>query len=208
MDTAGFPIIRGCFLSPKLTPPRFVPPTSKAANSRLRLNCAAVSKALPTTRRPVPACAALSGGRHDLRSRLTPRHPLPQPSVRRRNHRDYLHSPAYPAVAATAAWDPMVAAPRRYRHDCPSQHGGAAYPSAHAATHPPFNQRSLLYVPQDHEAKPLRIGISSARVGNDFRPSQRFEASGNAVWAAGLALPVMSVVLDTVIFARSTSMTV
>ena len=104
MDATGFPIIGRCSLSPKLTPLRSGPPRSKAANSRLRLNCAAVSKALPTTRRPVPACAALSGGRHDLRSRLTPRHPLPQPSVRRRNHRDYLHSPAYPAVAATAAW--------------------------------------------------------------------------------------------------------
>jgi hypothetical protein len=75
----------------------------------------------------------------------------------------------------------MVAAFRRYRHDRPSEHGGAAYQSAHAATRPLFNQCSLPCVGQDHEARWLRVGVSSAHAGNDFLPSQRFEASGNAV---------------------------
>jgi hypothetical protein len=33
----------------------------------------------------------------------------------------------------------------------------------------------------------LQVAVSSAHAGNDFRPSQRFEANGNAVQVAGLA---------------------
>ena len=83
MNAVRSPMMGECSLSPKTTPPRSGLPMSKAVNSRLPLNCAAASKALPTTRTHAPASAALSAGHHGLRSRLTTRHP-PQPrSVRR-----------------------------------------------------------------------------------------------------------------------------
>jgi hypothetical protein len=45
--------------------------------------------------------------------------------------------------------------------------------------------------------KPDRCALAfpGSALATISRPSQRFEVSGNAVWAAGLALPVMSVVL-------------